>query len=1096
MTTYQEKVDALKSSGIINEEGAKRLLTYRSNGEPKPEMLEFVNAQYPNIPKQKDMTRDEMLAHARAGLGPFRTNKLHTRTDEGIKQYLDENGLSTRVPKTRDKTRDEMLEELRPKLGALIYHNAAKPGTDQWIKELMKQHNLSTTQPWAPERASPPRETRSMKQIDQSDYLRDAASEKLIGNRPPSATRGVPPGRSILKSPAKVAPPISKSAKPIFPSPVQTSAPKPRSGSPLAQQVRQSIQQAEERRSSSTPRDEINDFSDTLTRPKSPGKGVSFNPDIGGLEKSLAHISGEGGRINDSVVRARAQSPYITPPEEPESIKARENQIAEIEKKLENAKTVDMRNMQFDSPNDGEKLRLQKIVEGHNIPRTYFKDSGYIPRNKLQQKADADIAKANPSSKKELEYQELLQSTLKPILDKNIASDAAAPFLERLAQDPDKYHEKLMGKVERDYLDTIDNRATREFNEKILPGIRSKYQTPGLRQHGHMGRDIGNAAELAQRGRVEALAGARKDIRGLTLNAGLQHAALQGQGASVAGKTAEIDSKNKQDAIKTSAQLRSDHQTKQELYRQTESGIGAVLHAEDKEKQRMERAHALQAETDTRMDNEKLVEQIGKQPASRPTTSMDLQQKGDPTQGNNKKGLAKMLGGMGRNTLSGGDGDAVEKAKGGLIKNKRVKRAEGGSVDSMSEEAIQNALTQHTDPLAELRRLFNVDIRKKNPWKTKQYYALGGQVSPIQLGAEEAKRFVGESALRKQVERMREKPKKKSRWLEILDAGMNSAAGEGNGAIGTMASGWKSDFDSETARNKAKEEKLSKADELEYKLESDIQKSKVDQRKLDNEEQLNKAKMAHYAQKASAASGQTQSEVYPEYDIEGDKSTPELPTSPDGKMSVPKSESGPMTPNRKLASHDKKMIIDNGDEFGEAEELVDTAIEAGDQFNKVEGNQFLSGVNTVLGNTAASLAGRIIGNKGKAEDIRQTNTVGHKLIGKLNQKEGAAGKIAAAVNSRIAAKPEYGLERKFNVSQSDQYAEEGLKAMKKSIENDIFIGTPDHMIKAKIKKYQEKKAKLGLVKKARESAEKSHVIYVDKPVSKMTADEIKDKLKG
>lgn len=711
---------------------------------------------------------------------------------------------------------------------------------DRNTTDFLARHVLPNPNYVAPLHGDDEPRSRSLAEIDASRYKRNE-TKKLLPE--PGITGRTP-------NPPTKAPNITKLWDKHTTDPLSSG-----SSSSLANNVRTSMNTLSERRvgfdknnpSSSGQNalnDEITNFSNILGQEKKPSalkKGVHFNNAIGG--KNIGEKGNlDRDELDNDLYKSTKNNPFSTPNDDPRINRDTEERIAAAEKMVKDASTVDMREVQFDKIGDEQKLRLQKIIEGHQMPRTYFPTSGYIGPSKLEKEAAEGIEQFNPNSPERQKYQQLLEQTLKPALENNVASQAAAPFLQRMSENPAKYHKELMGNVESNYLDMINNKATREYEDKVK-GINAKYMSPGLLQHGHKNRDLGRANELAERGRMEALAKAGLDIRGLTLNAGLQHANMQAQGANIAGTAAQNDMKNRLQGVTSADTLRTNQDLAQQYYLEAKSGIGAKQTADATEKERMRREHIKERETNARMDNEKLIDQFGGFPTLKPTTEANLIQE-KPTTGNNKKALGKAFGGAGQKLMNG-------KAKGGLIEDKRLKRAEGGPVNSMTQEAIENALTQRTDPLAELRRLFNVDIRNKNPWETKKYYAFGGQVSPIQAGADAANEY---ALQRKQISRLRDAPKKKSIWLEALDAGMEAAAGPDGGAFGNMASGWKSSLDQDRAKTKDRETKLSKADELEYKLEKDIQAKKQADRKLDIDEQVAKAKMAKYkSQMADAA---------------------------------------------------------------------------------------------------------------------------------------------------------------------------------------------------------------------------------------------------
>lgn len=435
------------------------------------------------------------------------------------------------------------------------------------------------------------------------------------------------------------------------------------------------------------------------------------------------------------------------------------------------------------------------------------------------------VAQSERARNRELLYAHLKDRT---------GSQIAKPYLDRLSQNPAQMHEELMGDTERKHLDSIRDESQQMFNEDILPGIRAKYQVPGLLQHGHMGRDIGRAAEKFGKGVSHTIAQTKGEFRNMTLAAAQKYAGQQGQAAEIHSHAAEKDNVNSQAAFNALHSMRQQENAEKNQYGAKLNAIGTEdwtreqdrINAADKRhnEARDYRRHNIGYASDI-INKYQQIQPIA-QPARVPSTAGGVSQ-----------ALASVLASGATNMMGWNQQPQQQQQPQQRKKGGRVKKAYGGIVNP-AETAIQNAVVQKSDPIYELRRLLNMP-------DPVQQYAEGGQVNPIQAGAQEAQQYAGHAAMQKRLARLRQ---------PVENPGMMGHLMEGMGAMGDNKS-WLANvfraghagYSSAKAQKQAGRANLDAADELEYKLQNDIDKQNMERRKLAIQEQVAKAKMGKYS---------------------------------------------------------------------------------------------------------------------------------------------------------------------------------------------------------------------------------------------------------
>jgi hypothetical protein len=437
----------------------------------------------------------------------------------------------------------------------------------------------------------------------------------------------------------------------------------------------------------------------------------------------------------------------------------------------------------------------------------------------LTEKARERVLESSPYSEENQARNKVLHDIMLGYTQDKTAEGATKQYLNRLSQNPAKMHNELMGNTERDFNKAILDQSTREFNEKILPGIHAKYQTPGLRQHGHMGKDIGEAAEQHGRGVSQKLAEAGIGMRHMTLNAANQYGTNQAHAAGISGQAAMQDRQNNLKALGGLEELRKDRNLEIGSHIADLAKMGAadeataqkLLDAQNAEKQRL---HNYSEEKAAKV----MTDIKGISPGNVTSATGIGPVRPDHTQGQTSSAIGETLFGL------GGKMFPQQRKKGG-----RIKRADGGPVTL--QDAVQNAVIDKRDPISELRQMI-YHAQGVNALQGRQPLKIGGSVDPIKAGAEDAHMYAGHAAMKNKLERMRN---------PSFASSLASATNLDEKTPGWLANGMRA-FHRGYASN---QQNINSADDLEYELQSKLEDKAERERKLANEEQHVAAQIAH-----------------------------------------------------------------------------------------------------------------------------------------------------------------------------------------------------------------------------------------------------------
>ncbi len=461
-----------------------------------------------------------------------------------------------------------------------------------------------------------------------------------------------------------------------------------------------------------------------------------------------------------------------------------------------------------------------------------YQGSAFVNPSELETIARGRVQEISPFSRQEEERNQALNDIILSYANDQTAQESIKPYLAELSKNPARHHKELMGDVESNMEDTITNRANRNFLEKVLPTIRSKYQTPGLLQHGHMGKDIGEAVEKHGRGVAEELSKAKLGMRNITLNASQRHAQQQGEAAGISQQAAIKDRQNNLDAI--NALQIADKQRKAEkgAYVGNLERLGKqdTDLAQRHRNYEIELAHRIHEHPKTQVEGMASVLKGVPQPYKATGITGKGPARPETTEGQLWTGAGNMLAGAGAYMMP------RPAKKGG-----RIHKAVGGQVDPM-QDVIQNAVIDRRDPVTELRQMIQ-HARGVQALQGRQQLKIGGSVDPIQAGATDANLYAGHSSMKNKLERLR-RPQEGKSPAGFMSA-MAAASKDTKGWLGDIMRAYGS---ADEQINKEKSEhrnRINSADDLEYALQEKLKDRAQKEREMAAKDKMDAANIAH-----------------------------------------------------------------------------------------------------------------------------------------------------------------------------------------------------------------------------------------------------------
>ena len=311
-------------------------------------------------------------------------------------------------------------------------------------------------------------------------------------------------------------------------------------------------------------------------------------------------------------------------------------------------------------------------------------------------------------------------------IPRNPAMTATQPYLK---QDRSllEAHRGLVGAEEDEMEKIYRQRALEHLEEDILPKIRDKYAIPGVRHHGHMARDEDRAIRNYSRELNNSLNDMRLKNKQITIPATLAHQGNQLKEAQLAQTAGVSDAQHEMDATRALKALQESHYAHKDKFAASLSRLGDVKQQKEAERLRLQEQEFNQRRGFDQSKLENFSNILAGHPVTSATTStgtMPVRQVQSPY-----STAGQMMGSLGAQFMP-----QQPFKKGG-----RVKKAIGGTLNPIDpiQDAINWSVIDRESPMDELKR----DVRRQramsmmNMMKGRRAYAIGGGVSPIEVGA-------------------------------------------------------------------------------------------------------------------------------------------------------------------------------------------------------------------------------------------------------------------------------------------------------------------------------------------------------------------------
>lgn len=499
----------------------------------------------------------------------------------------------------------------------------------------------------------------------------------------------------------------------------------------------------------------------------------------------------------------------------------------------------------------------------------------------------------NPSSPGNRKDLDLALESLRKQTGENSATTAANPYVEKANKSFQHLQKDLFGDIENAHEKSLYDQGMRNWEEKIAPSIKQKYLTRGVKGHGHVAKEVGEAAEKTMRGVNEAIIGQRAQNRQASIQAGAIEKEMAAKSAAIAGNNAKEDAAHNLEATRS---LHDAHIADQAQRR----GHAEILREQGKEdrdfnQREMDLNHSAWKEAEN--DQQDKLKVLSDMTSGLPTSTTTTGSGAAPVRPENTAGTsaAAALIGMGRGIVEKKfkKGGRIKKASGGLIQSKHLslstqiklldmigkhkKLASGGQVDpNFIQEAVFAGVSPSTELKQQNRRQV-LDNMQQEYENSRAKFADGGSVNPIAEGASMAKNFVDndkemkerEKALKMQVMSMREQAfaptveKERHPILSALDAGMAGAAATGNNDwianAGKAWTGAAQNIDAKDQQKQAQQRERRKemhaiAMQMAAEHES-AQNHELAKKKMGLNEKLVNSQIGHYAAQNEALKG-------------------------------------------------------------------------------------------------------------------------------------------------------------------------------------------------------------------------------------------------
>lgn len=467
--------------------------------------------------------------------------------------------------------------------------------------------------------------------------------------------------------------------------------------------------------------------------------------------------------------------------------------------------------------------------------------------------AEVLLRDMNPNTRESLSRKKTLEDVTSRNFGKDAAQKAAAPYMSKASADFAKRHNDLFGDIETAHEKSLYDQGIRNWEDKIAPSIKAKYLTPGVRGHGHVAKEVGEAAEKTMRGVNEAIIGQRAQNRAASMGATLSEQANQ---ANLAGQAANLTQADIDADLKATEALEGIHARHRGERRQHAADIGQL--GENKADRAQKEINAAIKEAEAEHGH---AERIGRVLAdvgnANPVSEFKKEETLEKPKRTGMQSTASGLMGLGAGMLGKKAGGRVKKAIGGTVspishskyvtphamisylqaKSSHQRLATGGAVDpNFIQDAVFDGVLPSTELRQQVRRQVLGQAKEDYDAKSRNHLATGGAVNPIMEGASLAKHFV-------EKERMKilnpAPEKEESMFSRGLKGFMAGAAASGNNDW--VARSGRSFTGAVAADDAAKEAKRQR-DKEHKKLIMEVGKQYADERNAEREFGLHERK--------------------------------------------------------------------------------------------------------------------------------------------------------------------------------------------------------------------------------------------------------------
>lgn len=358
------------------------------------------------------------------------------------------------------------------------------------------------------------------------------------------------------------------------------------------------------------------------------------------------------------------------------------------------------------------------------------------------------------------------------MLPKDVMSKAALEEYKKHDMPFHEFHEKIMGPTENAYLNTLEKRLQRQYKNQLTP-ILGRFQKFGHRASGPMQEQLANFARAYAEGTGNVLSEAALKSRAATMPHAMSFLNAQYGKAQQRAEQAGQDWQNQVRAMNEVQNANHHFNQDRERYMAHEMAHGSMEQKLLQNKLNEEK-QAFNEERNFYPEMINFGANIAKGQVA-PSMVQKNEALQPPAYNSPFTDLGGGLSGAGAQML-------MDKFKDQNNQNKKVGGkvyAQGGSV---MDQAMQNAVLDETTPLNALNHLEKHNYRSallnQALGRSRQHYAMGGSVNPIQQGINDAEGFIKERRNKMFERYAREQQPRDSGNAGIFEAFVRGASGD------------------------------------------------------------------------------------------------------------------------------------------------------------------------------------------------------------------------------------------------------------------------------------------------------------------------------